>query len=374
MLGKGLDSLIPSQNNPQDSQSQNKQPGADFYSDNSGNVSDKRIVNQEVNMSISNNTSLKSGKSGESTQLKSSEENQNKDSVSGESAKNAIEKDSPEFSQKYHHRLYHDAVFHIEIDKIKPNPHQPRKYFSEESLKELAASIREFGIIQPLVVSKIEKETDVGTSVEYQLIAGERRLMASKMLGMERVPAIVRRVTPGLEQMELAIVENIQRADLNPIETGRAYAKLQDEFGMTQREIASRLAKSREVIANTLRLLNLPSEIQDAVANNEINESQARLLLVIDDVGQQMNVFHELKANKLSVRELRSRLKKSGKNSESAGKPAVIDPEMHQLQEQLTDILGTPVKIETTEKGGKIVIPFYSSEEIAGIVKKLTNS
>ena len=105
-----------------------------------------------------------------------------------------------------------------------------------------------------------------------------------------------------------------------------------------------------------------------------LNESQARLLLVIDDVGQQMNVFHELKANKLSVRELRSRLKKSGKNSESAGKPAVIDPEMHQLQEQLTDILGTPVKIETTEKGGKIVIPFYSSEEIAGIVKKLTNS
>lgn len=276
--------------------------------------------------------------------------------------------------QKYQHRLHHEAVFQIETNKIKPNPHQPRKYFDEEALRELAASIREFGIIQPLVVSKIEYEKENGTDVEYQLIAGERRLMASKILGLERVPAIVRRVSPGVEQMELAVVENLQRADLSPVETARAYAKLQDEFGLTQREIASRLGKSREVVANTLRLLNLPTEIQEALNKNEINESQARMLLAIDDLKTQMQMFNELRANKLSVRELRAKIKiTKGEQDEKQQQLSNIDPEIKHLEEQLVDILGTKVKINPPvggEKGGKIIISFYSPEEIQGIIEK----
>ncbi len=176
-----------------------------------------------------------------------------------------------------------EHIFHLEVEKIKPNPHQPRREFDEELLKDLAASIREFGLLQPIVVSKIEKETDTGTQVEYQLIAGERRLRAAKILGLERVPAIIRSIMKDTEKLEMAIVENLQRENLNAIETARAYAKLQDEFGLTQREVAARLGKSRETIANTLRLLSLPSEIKEAVAKNKINESQARLLLTIEE-------------------------------------------------------------------------------------------
>lgn len=281
-----------------------------------------------------------------------------------------------EESQKHKYKLrrHHESVFLIEVDKIKPNPFQPRKHFDEEALKELAASIREFGIIQPLIISKIEHEVEDGTKVEYQLIAGERRLMAAKMIGMERVPAIVRRMSKKAEQMELAIVENLQRANLNPVETARAYARLQDEFGLTQREIAVRLGKSRESIANNLRILNLPTEIQDAVIKNQINESQARLLLAIDDMAQQMAIFNELIKNNLSVRELRGRIKiiSSGvKSSETTAKPETTNPEIFHFQEQLTELLGTPVKIEPTKEGGKIVISFYSPEEIQGIIQKL---
>jgi len=269
-----------------------------------------------------------------------------------------------------------EAIFLIEADKIKPNPHQPRRHFDEEALKELAASIREFGILQPLVIYKVEKETDFGADVEYQLIAGERRLMAAKMLGWERVPAIIRKINEKAEQLEMAVIENLQRANLNPIETARAYAKLQDQFGLTQREIGQRLGKSRETIANTLRLLNLPSEIQDALAKNQINESQARLLLIIDDQSQQQNLFKEILNNNLSVRELRQRVRKGGdQKQQTSGKmPITIDPEIIGFQEKLTELLGADVKIDppaSREKSGKIVIAFYSPEEIQEIINKL---
>src|SRR3989344_4719501 len=156
--------------------------------------------------------------------------------------------------KRYEKLLPTDAIFQIEVERITSNPHQPRREFNEEALKELANSIREFGVLQPLVVSKIERETENGTSVEYELIAGERRLMASKLAGLRTVPAIVRSTSSDKEKLELAIIENIQRADLNPIETARAFAKLQDEFKLTQREIAARLGKSREAVANSVRL------------------------------------------------------------------------------------------------------------------------
>ena len=277
-------------------------------------------------------------------------------------------------------KSFKEAVFHVELSKIKPNPHQPRRDFDEESLKELAASIREFGILQPLVVSKIEKETDFGSDVEYQLIAGERRWRAAQMLGLERVPVIVKNVAKDSERLEMAIVENLQRSDLNPIETARAYAKLQDVFGLTQREVASRLGKSRETIANSLRLLNLPQEIQDALAKGKINESQARLLLTVEEAPTQKALLEDLLNNNLSVRELRGRIRKNRPSSDQQSDFAAagellkaVDPEILNFQEQLAELLGAQVKIEKTDKSGKIIITFYSPEEIQGIIKKLDN-
>lgn len=290
-------------------------------------------------------------------------------------------KDAPKPSHSFVHNksFENDAIFHIEVDKIKPNPYQPRKNFDEESLKELAASIREFGVIQPLVVSKIEKEVETGTEVEYQLIAGERRLMASKIAGLERVPVIVRRIDRKVDQMEIAIVENLQRANLSPIETARAYARLSDEFGLTQREIAVRIGKSRETIANTLRLLNLPTEIQEAIGKNQISESQGRLLLTIDDPVQQTAFFHDLLNNNLTVRELRRRIHGIRQTDQRPiidnQQQKIVDPEIVDFQEQLTDLLGAPVKIVLRQaqdkKEGEVVISFYSPEEIRGIIDKL---
>jgi ParB family chromosome partitioning protein len=268
-----------------------------------------------------------------------------------------------------------ESIFHIEVEKIIPNPHQPRRDFNQEELKDLAASIREHGIIQPLIVSKLEKDTDTGTSVEYQLIAGERRLQAAKLAGMERVPAIIRKLSQKAEGLELAIIENLQRSNLNPVETARAYAKLQDEFGLTQREIGTRLGKSRETIANALRLLNLPTEIQDAVGQNKINESQARLLLAISDINEQKKLFNEILNQNLSVREIRYRINKENPSVPAAGsgngQSTKTDPEMISMEEKLKELLGAPVKIEKKDNSGKIIITFYSPEEIEGIIQKL---
>lgn len=266
-----------------------------------------------------------------------------------------------------------EHIFHLEAEKIKPNPHQPRREFNEEALKDLASSIREFGILQPLVVSKIEKETDRGTEVEYQLIAGERRWRAAKLLGLERVPAIVRSIMKDTEKLELAIVENLQRENLNAIETARAYAKLQDEFGLTQREVAARLGKSRETIANTLRLLSLPSEIQDAVAKNKINESQARLLLTIEEVATQMALFHELINNSLSVRELRMRIGRVPRKDlgENKRREANEDPEVQHIEERLMEVLGAKVTVQKHGEAGKVIIQFHSPEELEGIIEKI---
>lgn len=257
-------------------------------------------------------------------------------------------------------------IFHIEIDKIKPNPLQPRKDFSEESLKELAASISEFGILHPLVVTKLEKETPTGTDVEYQLLAGERRWMAAKMIGWERVPVIIRNIGDEHERLEMAIIENVQRADLNPLETARAYARLQEEFRFTQREIAARIGKSRESVANTLRLLTLPPYIQDALNQNQISESHARALLMIDDIHRQQLVFNELLRANLSVRELRRKVAEV-----IGGVKSKTDPEMQHLMEQLEEALGTRVKVRKSGDRGKITIDFYSQEELDNILKKI---
>ena len=265
-----------------------------------------------------------------------------------------------------------NAVFHIEVEKIRPNPHQPRRHFEEGALKDLANSIREFGILQPLVVNKKNLEVADGVTTEYELIAGERRLMAAKIAGLPSVPVIVRQVEAGQEMLELAIIENLQRENLNPIESARAFARLQDEFRLTQREIAVRLGKSREVVANTMRLLDLPTAVQDAVAKGAISESHGRLLLAIGDQQVQDRIFQEIMRDNLSTRELRMMVEDSKIRREKRQRRVLdIAPELTSWQDELSSKLGAPVSINNTGKGGKITINFYSQEELTNIISQL---
>ena len=270
-------------------------------------------------------------------------------------------------------------IFQIETDKILPNPHQPRRDFNEQSLQELANSIREFGVIQPLIVTKIEKESERGWTVSYELVAGERRLLAAKILGLTTVPAIIRQVPVEHEKLELAVTENVQRTNLNPIEFARAIAKLQEDFRLTQREVAARLGKSREAIANTLRLLSLPTEIQEAVATGKVSESQARLLLSVEDIAARDRLFREILTNNLTVREINLRVRQlkgkpvpeSAEEGPVASSTKTIDPELLALKEELEAALGTPVELRKEGEGGKLTINFYSKEELEGILAKL---
>lgn len=350
MLGGGLNSLIPPK----------KTSDGSF----TGQVPKKVDENKPADFSISQNkNNMQAQPSLHSGAIANNSHIQNE----------SVEEKTTFYNQQRPKKTFtNDAIFHIEIEKIKPNPFQPRKHFDEESLKELANSISEFGILQPLVVSKIEKNTDFGTDVEYQLIAGERRLQASKIAGLERVPVIIRQVSQKAEQLELAIIENIQRANLDVIETARAYARLSDEFGLTQREIAQRVSKSRETVANALRLLGLPSDIQEAVSKGQISESQGRLLLSIANPAIQNQMFKDLLANNYTVRELRHKIEKneSGKSHKSLEQKAE-DYEIKDLESKLKEALGTDVKIQKHGETGKIVITFYSSEEIYGIIHKI---
>lgn len=265
-----------------------------------------------------------------------------------------------------------EAIFHIEVEKIKPNPDQPRREFSEEGIRELSVSIREFGLLQPIVVRKIEREVPTGTEVEYELISGERRLLAAKMLGMELIPAIIRKVEAGRERLEMAIIENLQRENLNPVEVARALSRLQDEFRMTQREIAARLGKSREAIANTIRLLDLPPYIREALEKNKITESHGRLLLTITEPALQEKLFRDLLERHLTTRELKSRVRMV-KPSPKEEKETALPPELKMLQEKLSSELGAPVQIHRHGDSGRITISFYSEEELKNIVDRLAS-
>ena len=262
------------------------------------------------------------------------------------------------------------SVFQIEVEKISPNPHQPRRHFDEDALNELANSIREFGIIQPLIVTKILKETELGTEVSYQLIAGERRLMAAKKVGLRTVPVVIRHVGIDRERLELAIIENVQRENLGPLETARGYARLQDEFRLTQREIATRIGKSRETVANTLRLLHLPSEIQQALDRGAINESHARLLLQINDISKQRDMFESILRTKPSVRDLKAIIKKAKTGLETHH----LSPELISLQSRLEEFLGTKTQIDDDGGKGKITINYYSPEELNALIHRLSGA
>jgi ParB family chromosome partitioning protein len=271
-----------------------------------------------------------------------------------------------------------DYIFHIEVEKIRPNPSQPRRDFNDDAIREMANSIREFGILQPIVLSKVEKETPNGIDIEYQLIAGERRLRAAKLLGLRVVPAIIRNVDLEREKLELAVIENLQRENLNAVEMARAFQRLQEEFRMTQREIAAKLGKSRETVANTMRLLDLPEYIQDALQKGNLSESHARLLLAVENPAAQKQLFDDIAEHGLTTRDVKERVKRFGTGGAGhRGRPSLaameanLPPEMRVLQDELSSSLGAPVQIQKSASSGKITISFYSQEELENILKKL---
>ena len=268
-----------------------------------------------------------------------------------------------------------DSVFWIEIEKIEPNPYQPRREFGEDALRGLSASIREHGVLQPILVTKREIETPTGLDVRYQLIAGERRWRAAQLAGLSQIPAVIRRGIPDDRiKLELALIENVQREDLNPMERARAFKQLIDEFHLIQREIAERIGKSREMIANTLRLLALSPEIQTALHEGRITEGHARAVLMAgDDAAKQAEVYNAVLMDRLNVREAENRARQvSGKIFVPRRRPAAMqDPQTREWQRQLEDRLGTKVQFQKLGERGKIVVEFYSEEELRGILDKL---
>lgn len=257
-----------------------------------------------------------------------------------------------------------DSIFHIEVSKIEPNPYQPRRFFQPEELQELAESIREHGVLQPIVVTKKVIEADSGARVVYELVAGERRLRASRLVGLDSIPAIIRSsIPPKQAQLELALIENIQRSNLNPLESARAYARLQEEFNLTQREIAIRVGKSREAVANALRLLNLPTEVQEALEMGKISESQARAILSVNSPQEQRRAFEKILSGSVSGREL---------HRESRAKAEIpTDPESRYWQKKLEEFFSAPALVSKKGNKRQVTLRFFSEEEWQGALKRL---
>lgn len=256
------------------------------------------------------------------------------------------------------------GISQIPVDKITPNPRQPRAHFDPEQLQELAASIREHGVIQPVIVTGSEQED------RYVLVAGERRWMAARQAGMSRVPAIIREASDQ-QLVELALVENVQRADLNPLEAAEAYRQLSQEFGLSHEDISSRVGKSRSAITNTLRLLNLPQAAQKALVDAEISEGHARALLSLPTPQAQTAVLQTILKKNLNVRQTEELVRSlSGQKPLRASTPEP-PPEIKALEERLRSHLGTKVRLNRRRNGGTVVIHYYSDEELDALVDKL---
>ena len=265
----------------------------------------------------------------------------------------------------------YDSVFWIDVDRIVPNPYQPRKEFSEEGLKSLAESIRQYGVLQPLVVSRSEVEKlDGGLESVYELIAGERRLRASKLAGLKQIPVVIRQGESNLTKLELAIIENLQREDLNAIDRAKALQKLIDEFGISHAETAAKVGKSREWVSNSLRLLSLPEHMQTAIMQREINEGHARPLMALNDRPEEREtLFREIILKKLPVRAA-ERIARSIAQ-ERVRSYHRKTPEFVELEKTLTESLGTRVIIEPNAEGGRLLIDFFSPEDLQQLVVAL---
>lgn len=253
----------------------------------------------------------------------------------------------------------------VPITNIIPNPHQPRIAINESGLNELADSIREHGILQPLMVT-----VEPGGN-RYILIAGERRLRAASMVGLTTVPVIIRQASDR-ELLELALIENIQRADLSPLETAEAYRQLQETFNLTHEEIAGRVGKSRVAVTNTLRLLKLPDAVRSALAGGKISEGHARALLMLQSSQAQLAALQSVLRNDLSVRQTEALIHRLGGEKDAPPAAKVVPPEIHAVEERLLNALGTRVTLRHGRKGGTITIHYYSDEELEGLIRRFT--
>lgn len=271
------------------------------------------------------------------------------------------------------------SIFYLEANRIKPNPFQPRREFDPVALEELANSIREYGILEPLIVTREEKETEFGRDVEYLLLAGERRLKAAQIVGLSTVPAIIKENIKNQERLEIALIENIQREDLNAIEKAKGFASLIDQFGLSQREVAFRVGKSREAVANALRLLQLPSEIQKAIEDGKISEGHARIILTLAGSDKQRMLLGRILAYNLTVRQAEVAAKELIRETKFTGSPdedfgLASESELKEIENKLEESLKTKVILKKKGQKGMIAINFSSQEELEKIIKAITQN
>ena len=252
----------------------------------------------------------------------------------------------------------------VKLSKIEPNREQPRKSFNEEQLAELADSIKRFGVLQPLLV---QKKKDI-----YEIIAGERRWRAAKLAGLKEVPVVIREYSPQ-QAMEIALIENVQRENLNPIEEALAYQKLMQEFQLKQEEIAERVSKNRTTITNSMRLLNLTKEVQQMLVEGRITSGHARALLAVEDPAAQLELARKIEQERLSVRETEKAVKLLGrekKEKKKAAEDEALELAFKDLEERMKSVMGTKVNINRKDRSkGKIEIEYYSEAELERIVQ-----
>ncbi len=271
-------------------------------------------------------------------------------------------------------QYFNNSIFWIEIEKIVPNPYQPRRDFDPVALKDLAESIRMYGLLQPIVVTRNEiiKE-DGGLAVQYELISGERRLRASKLAGLTQLPVIIRSGDDDNRvKLELAIIENLQREDLNAVDRARAFQQLADEFGLKHVQIAEKMGKSREYVTNTIRLLALPEHMLKALGEKRITEGHTRPLLMLADKPEEQEVlFKEILIKKITVREAERIARNVAVERARKKETLEKDSEMTEIEGKLNEALGTRVMIERREVGGKIVIDFFNNDDLHHLLQIL---
>lgn len=253
----------------------------------------------------------------------------------------------------------------VKLSEVEPNREQPRKYFDEEAMQELADSIKKYGVIQPLLVEKKEKY--------YEIIAGERRWRAAKIAGLKEIPVVLKELSEQ-EKMEIALIENIQREDLNPIEEAQAYKRLLDEFQLKQEDVAKSVSKSRSAITNSMRLLKLDERVQNMVAGEELSAGHARALLSISDVEKQYELAQKIVEKGLSVREVEALLKKKPAKEEKAETNTAEELIYRNFENNLKEIYGTKVSIKNQKGKGKIEISYYSVDELERILDMLQST
>jgi ParB family chromosome partitioning protein len=253
-------------------------------------------------------------------------------------------------------------VQQVAVNAIVPNPHQPRSHFAEAQLQELADSISTHGVIQPLIV----RATEDG----FTLIAGERRLQAAKLAGLDSVPVVLREAN-AQQLVEIALVENVQRADLSPLESAEAYQQLHEEFGLSHEQVAKRVGKSRVAVTNTIGLLDLSAAVKEALAEGEISEGHARALKALETAKAQGAALKTVIDQALNVRQTEELVRKLKGSKPAKTKKTLASPEIEALQGQLRDALGTKVSLQHGAKGGRITVFYYSDEELNSLVDRL---